>query len=218
MASASMHTRVADSLGRRVAAGALPAGSVVNLGFAVPALARAGEATSVAERLEHAWRPVSAGVAVPVFALFAAGVGLGADELGAALTDPVAQGVALGLVVGKPLGIVVATALLVRCTGAALDPSFRWGDLVAVAVVAGVGFTVSLLIGELSYGPGSPHAAAAKAAVLVGSLTAGVLGAVLLTWRSRAHRGRAGAGHPAPADLDRRPAQPPVRRGADPVD
>ena len=159
----------------------------VLLGFTVPALARTGETASVAERYEHLWRPVSAGLAVPVFALFAAGVSLSPESLADAAGDPAAQGVALGLVLGKPIGIVLATVLLVKLTRATLDESVRWWDVVAVSVVAGIGFTVSLLIGELSFEPGSPQAEHAKAAVLLASATAAALGAVLLTWRTRHH-------------------------------
>ena len=157
----------------------------VVLGFTVPALARPGENESVAEHLEHLWRPVSAGLAVPVFALFAAGVAMSPQDLASAAGDPAAQGVALGLVFGKPIGILLATLLLVKFTKANLDPTVRWPDLFAVAVVGGVGFTVSLLIGELSFDATSPHSAHVKAAVLVGSLTAAALGGLLLTWRSR---------------------------------
>jgi len=159
----------------------------VVLGFTVPALARSGETESLAERYEHLWRPVSAGVAVPVFALFAAGVSLSPDSLADAAGDPAAQGVALGLVLGKPIGIVLATVLLVKLTRATLGESVRWWDVVAVSVVAGIGFTVSLLIGELSFEAGSPQAEHAKAAVLIGSATAAVLGAVMLSWRTRRH-------------------------------
>jgi NhaA family Na+:H+ antiporter len=165
----------------------------VILGFTVPALARAEEGHSLAERYEHRWRPVSAGVAVPVFALFAAGVRLSPEALTSAAGDPAAQGVVLGLVLGKPLGILLATALLVRFTRATLDPAVGWFDLVAVAFVAGIGFTVSLLIGELSFGAGSPHAEHVKAAVLIGSLVAAGTGAWLLAWRSRAHARRQAA-------------------------
>ncbi len=159
----------------------------VVLGFTVPALARAGESSSLAEQYEHRWRPVSAGLAVPVFALFAAGVSLSPAALAEAVTEPAAQGVALGLVVGKPVGIVLATVLLVKLTHASLDPAVRWPDVVAVSVVAGIGFTVSLLIGELSFDPGTAQAEHVKAAVLLASVTAAVLGAVLLSWRTRRH-------------------------------
>ncbi|MGV8966710.1 MAG: Na+/H+ antiporter NhaA [Cellulomonas sp.] len=159
----------------------------VILGFTVPALARRGETKSLAEHFEHLWRPVSAGLAVPVFALFASGVSLSPEDLASTAGDPAAQGVALGLILGKPIGILIATFLLVKLTGANLDPSVRWPDLAAVAVVAGVGFTVSLLIGELSFDPTSPHSAHVKAAVLIGSLVSAALGGLLLTWRTRVH-------------------------------
>jgi len=124
-------------------------------------------------------------MAVPVFALFAAGVAMSPEDLASAASDPAARGVALGLVLGKPIGIMLATFLLVKATKATLDPTVTWPDLFAVSVVAGVGFTVSLLIGELSFETSSPHSAHVKAAVLVGSLTAATLGGIFLTWRSR---------------------------------
>ena len=159
----------------------------VMLGFMVTVRPRSRDRVGLAERFEHLWRPVSAGVAVPVFALFAAGVSLNPSDLASAAGDAAAQGVALGLVLGKPIGILLATFLLVKFTRANLDPTVRWPDLLAVATVAGVGFTVSLLIGELSFGESSPHAEHVKAAILFGSLTAAALGGVLLTWRSRVH-------------------------------
>ena len=163
----------------------------VLLGFTVPALPRAGERHSLAEHYEHRWRPIFAGFAVPVFALFAAGVTMTPDALRDALGNPVAIGVVLGLVVGKPLGITAATWLLVRLTRATLDAALRWLDVVAVACVGGIGFTVALLIGELSFEPGSPDSEAGKAAILVGSLLSALLGGLLLAWRSRVHRASA---------------------------
>ena len=174
----------------------------VLLGFTVPALARDGENVSLAERYEHVWRPVSAGVAVPVFALFAAGVALDPAAISAAASTPAAQGVFLGLVLGKPLGIVVATWLLVTLTKARLDESMRWSDVVAVACVGGIGFTVALLIAELSFPVGAPSADAAKAAVLLGSLTAAALGGTLLAFRSRALRRRTAQDAQAEAQSD----------------
>jgi NhaA family Na+:H+ antiporter len=162
----------------------------VLIGFTVPALARAGQDRSVAERWEHRWRPVSAGLAVPVFALFAAGVSLSPAALAGTLTEPAAQGVILGLVIGKPLGIMLATFCLITLTRAALDRTVAWLDLFAVTVVSGIGFTVALLIGELSFAPGAPQSEPVKAGILIGSLVSAVIGGLLLTWRSRAHRRR----------------------------
>jgi NhaA family Na+:H+ antiporter len=164
----------------------------VLLGFTVPALARRGSSTvvgedhSLAERWEHRWRPISAGVAVPVFAFFAAGVALDPESLVAAAGSPVAQGVALGLVLGKPIGIVLATLLMARVTRTPLGSGLGWLDIVAAGFVAGIGFTVSLLISELAFA-GGEGAEVARAAILIGSATAAVLGAVLLTVRGRWH-------------------------------
>jgi NhaA family Na+:H+ antiporter len=166
----------------------------VLLGLTAPALARPGEHVSVAERLEHRWRPVSAGFAVPVFALFAAGVPLSGEVLRAAVADPVAQGVALGLVVGKPLGIVAATWLVARFTRATLAPDLHWRDVGAVGLLAGIGFTVSLLIGELAFGSGSPHDEHLTVAILLASTAAALLGGSALAVRDRQHRAVATTG------------------------
>lgn len=159
----------------------------VMLGFMVPVAALNGERMGLAERYEHRWRPVSAGLAVPVFALFAAGVSLNPGDLAAAAGDAAAQGVALGLVIGKPVGILLATFLLVRFTRANLHPTVRWWDLLAISTVAGIGFTVSLLISELSFEETSTQTGHVKAAILFGSIASALIGAALLTWRSRVH-------------------------------
>ncbi|HQY34141.1 Na+/H+ antiporter NhaA [Actinotalea sp.] len=160
----------------------------VALGLVVPGLARADEREALAARFEHVWRPVSAGFAVPVFALFAAGVALDPAALAAAAADPVAQGVALGLVLGKPIGIVLATWLVATITRTPLAPGLSWADVVAVGFVAGIGFTVSLLIGALAFGEGSASGDHVRAAVLVASLVAALAGGALLAARDRHHR------------------------------
>lgn len=160
----------------------------VLLGVVVP-VRSAAPGSGAAERFEHVLRPVSAGFAVPVFAFFAAGVTFGGyDGLLTALRDPVALGVVVGLVVGKTVGVFGTTRLLAAVTRARLDPSLRWIDVLGVSLLAGVGFTVSLLIGELAYGPGSERDDIVKVAVLAGSLLAALLAAVLLRVRNRAYR------------------------------
>ena len=126
----------------------------VLLAFTVPVLRSDGQAgRGLAEHLEHLVRPVSAGVAVPVFAFFAAGVTVGGfDGLVEALTDPVALGVVTGLVVGKTVGIAGCTWLLATFTRADLDDELTWVDVIGLAMLAGIGFTVSLLIGENPFG------------------------------------------------------------------
>jgi NhaA family Na+:H+ antiporter len=143
----------------------------------------------LAEHFEHRLRPLSAAFAVPVFALLAAGVSVGGlSGLGEALSDPVALGVLAGLVVGKVIGIMASAAVVARLTRAHLDESLSWLDVLGVALLGGIGFTVSLLIGELAFGPGSERNEYVKVGVLTGSLLAAALAAVVLRVRERTYR------------------------------
>lgn len=162
----------------------------VLLGFAVPVLrGDRSDGPGLAEHFEHRFRPLSAGVAVPIFALMSAGVAVGGvDALVTALTDPVAIGIMAALVVGKPAGIILATWLTARFTRAKLDAGLAWIDVVGLGVLSGIGFTVSLLIGELAFGLGTARDDVVKVAVLTGSLTAAVLAAVILRVRNRTYR------------------------------
>ena len=166
----------------------------VVLGFTIPVLrsqASGGPAAGpgLAEIFEHRFRPVSAGFAVPVFAFFSAGVAVGGlDGLASALTDPVAIGIVVALVLGKPAGILAATWLMSKFTRASLDPTLRWVDLAGVGVLAGIGFTVSLLVAELSFGLGDPANDHAKVAILTASLLAALLASALLGTRNRQYR------------------------------
>jgi NhaA family Na+:H+ antiporter len=135
-------------------------------------------------RLEHRLQPWSAGLAVPVFALFAAGIPVSADVLGRLFTDRVALAVMIGLVVGKLVGIVGSALLAVRLGVARLPSDLGRRDLVAVAMLGGVGFTVSLLIADLSLDGADMELA--KGAVLVASTVAALLAAALLLRRSKA--------------------------------
>jgi NhaA family Na+:H+ antiporter len=142
-----------------------------------------GESEGPAERLEHALSPLSSAVAVPFFALMSAGVVVsGGSDL---IRDPVVIGVLLGLVVGKPIGVFGGAFLVTRLTRAELGPSLSWRDIVGVAVLAGIGFTVSLLVADLSFA--GPERDAAKTAVLAGSVISAVLGALFLGHRDRFH-------------------------------
>ena len=166
----------------------------VLLGFMVPvhrAATRRGVETDsgMAEYFEHRSRPISAGIAIPVFAFFAAGVSLGGfSGLATALRDPITLGIVLGLVLGKPIGIFLTTWTLSKVTRAELDSSLRWVDVLGVSMLAGIGFTVSLLIGDLAYGLGSERDEFVKVGVLVGSLLAALLASVLLATRNAAYR------------------------------
>ena len=170
----------------------------VLLGVVVPvvpterARVRAGEDADgqplydgLAPHFADRWGVVATLFAVPVFAFFAAGVTIGGlDGLRSALTDPIAIGIIVGLVAGKPIGILVTTFLLSRIPALRLDESLRWPDLTGMAFVAGIGFTVSLLVGELAYGSSSVAEEHVKIGVLLGSLIAAIVGGLVLARRS----------------------------------
>ncbi len=141
-----------------------------------------------AERLEHRVRPVSAGFAVPVFAFLSAGVAVSVSEITDRIDEPLLIGIAVGLVVGKLVGVFGATWLTARFTKAQLDPSVRWIDMVGLSLVSGVGFTVSLLIAELAFADDDSGLATAKSGVLLGSIIAALLATVILRVRDRAYR------------------------------
>jgi Na+:H+ antiporter, NhaA family len=166
----------------------------VVLGFTVPVLRSKADGgpeagPGLAEVFEHRFRPVSTGIAVPLFAFFSAGVAIGgADGFTSALTDTVTLGIIAGLVLGKPIGIGGITWLMTKLTRAQLDPSLKWIDVIGMAFLAGIGFTVSLLVAELSFGEGSAHNDHAKVAILTASLLAAVLATVILRPRNRYYR------------------------------
>jgi NhaA family Na+:H+ antiporter len=159
----------------------------VLMGFAVPVLRRDGnDGPGLAEHFEHVFRPISSGIAVPIFAFFSAGVAVnGIDGLTSALSDRITLGVFFGLVVGKTIGILGTTWLMSRFTKADLDSSLAWIDVAGLSMLAGIGFTVSLLVGELAYGGGSVADEHVKVGVLLGSLAATLLAWAVLGRRNR---------------------------------
>ncbi|MBK0420323.1 Na+/H+ antiporter NhaA [Leucobacter sp. CSA1] len=166
----------------------------VLLGFTIPVLHRRGASGALAgerglaEEFEHRFRPLSAGLAVPVFAFFAAGVSVGGwDGVQRAFANPVTLAIIAALVLGKPLGITLTTWVLAKIARIRLDPALRWIDIVGVGLLAGIGFTVSLLVAELSFASGSPEHDYAKVAILAASVTAAVLASILLGIRNHGY-------------------------------
>ncbi|MDO4919637.1 Na+/H+ antiporter NhaA [Kocuria sp.] len=174
----------------------------VLLGFMVPVLKqtprvirREDPRLGLAPALEHRFRPLSNGLVIPVFAFFSAGVAVGGWEgISSAARDSVALGVTAGLVFGKPIGIFGASWLMDRFTSAEKDKDYTWGDMLGLTLLAGIGFTVSLLVAELSFGEGSPHGDHAKVGILCGSLIAAVVGGVVVTRSNRKYKKMRAAG------------------------
>ena len=172
----------------------------VLMGFAIPVLGRRrpstdgrghrrGPAPGLAERLDRRLRPFSAGLAVPIFAFLSAGVAFGGlSGLGDALSDRTSVGIVAGLVVGKTVGILGVGLATARIARSPILREVTLSDLLGLSVLGGVGFTVSLLIGELAFPPGSPHLEHVPVAVLAGSLLAALISGVLLALRDRRYR------------------------------
>lgn len=162
----------------------------VLLAFTIPARTKpGGSPASLVRQFEHRFRPLSAGVAVPLFAFFAAGVAVGGSAgLVDAWSEPLAIAIMLALILGKPLGVLVTTWALTKTGKFKLDPAYNWVDLGGIGLLAGIGFTVSLLITELSFGAGTAVQDHAKVAVLSASCMAAVLAAAVLGRRNRHYR------------------------------
>lgn len=163
----------------------------VALGLLTRVRADEGEDEAPASRLEHRIQPFSAGVCVPLFALFAAGIPLSGNVLGELGHDRIALAVMAGLLVGKTVGIFGVSWLAIR-TGLAVRPRLLGNrDMFALSVLGGIGFTVSLLIAELGLsGVSEEEVEVAKAAILAASATASLVGAALLVRRGRQHERR----------------------------
>ncbi|MEE8666560.1 MAG: Na+/H+ antiporter NhaA [Bifidobacterium mongoliense] len=165
-----------------LSAGIHPTLSGVAVGLLTPARPVFREMTSRAERYRGKLSPWSAMLALPVFAFFAMGIplcGIGTHELG----STVFLGILIGLVIGKPLGIML-TARLCTAVGLSLGDGIRWRDLLGVAQLCGIGFTVSFLMADLAFShsaQSSQYADTAKLAVLIGSLISCLLGVLIIS-------------------------------------
>ena len=177
----------------------------VLLGFMVPVIAK-GRAKvpagtredgtplfeGLAAHFADKWSVFSSAVAVPVFAFFSAGVTVGGfSGLLESLGDSIALGIIGGLVLGKAIGITAGTFMVTRFRGIVIDKSLSWIDIIGMSFIAGIGFTVSLLVGELSYDAASDAAGEMKVGVIVGSVISATIGAVILTARNRQYRAAA---------------------------
>jgi NhaA family Na+:H+ antiporter len=130
-------------------------------------------------RIEHDLQLWVAFLIIPLFALANAGVHLAVD-LGEALTNPVTLGVIFGLVLGKPVGITLASWLAVKAGLAALPKGVDWKAIHGVSWLGGIGFTMSLFVATLAFGEGSPLLDSAKIGILSASALAAIVGWVLL--------------------------------------
>ncbi|SER53388.1 Na+:H+ antiporter, NhaA family [Propionibacterium cyclohexanicum] len=154
----------------------------VLIGVSVPARPIHDDKEPRTLRFDDAWRPFSSGVALPVFAFFSAGVSLVDDGgPGRVIGQPIVLAIVIGLVLGKLIGVLGTTALVTRLTPLRLPDAIGLRDLLPIGFLAGMGFTVSLLIAELSF-PDSEHTQGAKIAILLATLISATLAAGMLRW------------------------------------
>ena len=132
-------------------------------------------ATSVNERLQQLFHPWTSYLIVPLFALANAGIAIDADFLAEGFTSPIALGILFGYVVGKPVGIVGATWLVTRLTRGRLRPPVGWAAVLGGGTIAGIGFTIALLVATLAFE--GRQLEEAKLGIL-----SAALGAALVTW------------------------------------
>ncbi|WP_280490512.1 Na+/H+ antiporter NhaA [Nocardia farcinica] len=170
-------------------AGVHPTLAGVALGLLTRVRPDPDEEWAPAARLEHLIQPVSAGICVPLFALFAAGVPLNATVFGELFTDRLALAVMLGLLLGKTIGIFGISWVAIRFGLATRPSGLGYRDMFALSVLGAIGFTVSLLVAELAL-PDGDTVELAKAAVLITSLAASLAGSALLLRRGRVHQAR----------------------------
>lgn len=161
----------------------------VLLGFTIPAKPLQGETGSRTHQVDEAIRPLASAIALPIFAFFAAGVTIFGDESADILAEPIVIAVMAALVAGKIIGVLGVTAILTRTTRLRLPDGIGMRDLLPIGFLTGIGFTVSLLIAELSFRDES-ITAASKIAVLLASFFAAVLAAATLRWDARKSRRR----------------------------
>jgi NhaA family Na+:H+ antiporter len=156
----------------------------VALALIVPNKPRSGSDLSTAERCEAKVHPISVLIVIPLFAFVAAGVDLRGSGIIEGVTSPIGSAIIFALVIGKFLGIFGATYLFTRFTRASLNENLRWSDVSAIGLLAGIGFTVSLLIVELSY-ESAQSLSDAKVGVLAASVIASLLAVALLRIQSK---------------------------------
>ncbi|WP_410871843.1 Na+/H+ antiporter NhaA [Nocardia sp. A7] len=172
-------------------AGIHPTLAGVALGLLTRVRKDPGEKIAPATHLEHVVQPISAGFCVPMFALFASGVPLNSAVFGSLFTDRLALAIILGLLLGKTIGIFGVSWVVIKLGWAKRPAGLEYRDMFALSVLGAIGFTVSLLVAELALADvGTDAIDLAKAAVLVTSMAASLLGSALLLRRGRVHQAR----------------------------
>ena len=156
----------------------------VALGLLMRVRKTESESMSPCDRAEVRLRPFSAGFAVPAFAFLAAGVNILGTTLGEAISDPLTMGVMCGLIIGQPIGVTLGAFLVSRFTSGTLNPALSWWDVAVVGTLASIGFTVALLIAEVTFGSDIEMLATSKFAIIFTNLVAIIVSVLAISLRS----------------------------------
>ena len=156
----------------------------VALGLLMRVRKTESEIISPCDKAELTLRPFSAGFAVPVFAFLAAGVNVLGTTLAEAISDPLTMGVMCGLIIGQPIGVTLGAFLVSRFTSGTLNPALSWWDVVVVGTLASIGFTVALLIAEVTFGSDIEMLATSKFAIIFTNLVAIIVSVLAISMRS----------------------------------
>lgn len=145
-----------------------------------------GELVSPADRADDLLRPFSAGVCAPLFALVSTGIVFEGLSVSDAVRNPLTVGVVAGLVLGQPLGVTLGAYLTSRFTKGELNPALSWWDILVVGTLASIGFTVALLINEVSFSDTVSQLTSGKFAIVLTNLVAITVSSIAVVLRTRA--------------------------------
>ena len=147
-----------------------------------------GENQPPGDRAEAFLRPISAGLCAPLFAFTAAGVSLAGVSLSDSLKQPLTLGVLFGLILGQPFGVTLAAFVTTKFTRATLNPKLSWWDVYVVGSLASIGFTVALLINEVTFADSEALRTNGQFAIVLTNIVAIVISGIVVTLRLRVFR------------------------------
>lgn len=156
----------------------------VALGLCMRVVLRTGEKLPPSERVENVLRPFSAGVCVPLFAFVSTGIVIGNSDVVELMTNQLTIGILCGLVIGQPLGVTLFAFAAARLTGAQLNASLSWWDVAVVGTLASLGFTVALLVSDISLSSAA-DLANARFAIVLTNVVAIAVSALAISLRVR---------------------------------
>ena len=160
----------------------------VALGLSMNVHAKSDHEESPAERAEHLLRPISAGLCVPIFAFASIGIALDGSAISQMLHANLTQGILFGLVIGQPVGVTLGAFLTTKFTKGTLNPKLSWWDVLIVGMLAAIGFTVALLVSEVSFHHDVQLLSTAKFGIALTNVVAITLAVIAVRLRNRGIR------------------------------